>query len=256
MEKLTVIIPTKNEETNIEAVLQTVQFADEIMIVDSLSTDKTVEIARKYTDFILLHKFMGHAAQKNWAIPQATHEWILLVDADERVTPELQKEIQEILTKNPDNAGFWIYRANYFMGKPVNYSGWQSDKVIRLFRKSKCRYNNKRVHEEIIANGEVGVLKNKLKHNTYKGFDEYIKKSVRYTTWKAQDRLPKTSKVTLYHLFIKPGFRFFRHYILKKGYRDGVVGFVISMLSAFSIFATYVKIWILKKEQNKNEKKE
>src|SRR5690606_36060853 len=122
LQKLTVIIPTGNEEHNIREVLESVKFADEIMVVDSFSTDKTLEIAKEYTDFIVQREYQYSASQKNWAIPQATHECILLVDADERVTPELQKEIQDILNNPPqdDTAGYWIYRMNHFMGKRVD----------------------------------------------------------------------------------------------------------------------------------------
>jgi glycosyltransferase involved in cell wall biosynthesis len=163
MSKLTAIIPTGNEEHNIREVLESVTFADEIMVVDSFSTDNTVAIAKEYTNFILQRDYKYSASQKNWAIPQATHDWILLVDADERVTPELQKEIKHILKNPPQHiTGYWIYRMNHFMGERVKYSGWQNDKVIRLFRKDHCKYEDKMVHAEIVTDGEVGFLKNKF----------------------------------------------------------------------------------------------
>ena len=153
MEKLTVIVPVGNEAHNIREVLDSVSFADEIMVVDSHSTDDTVAIAKEYTDFIIQREYQYSASQKNWAIPQASHDWILLVDADERVTPELRDEIQSILKENPDPdvVAYWIYRMNHFMGKRIRYSGWQNDKVIRFFRKDKCRYEDKMVHAEIEA---------------------------------------------------------------------------------------------------------
>ena len=177
-EKLTAIIPVKNEAHNIRDVLESVSFADEIMVVDSFSTDDTLKIAKEYTSFILQRDFNYAASQKNWAIPQATHEWILLVDADERITPELKEEVINILKNPPQKAvAFWIGRINYFMGKQIKYSGgWQNDKVIRLFRKSKCKYQDKLVHEEIITDGEVGFLENKLPHYTYKSIDKTRRK--------------------------------------------------------------------------------
>ncbi len=249
MEKLTAIIPTGNEEHNIREVLESVSFADEVMVVDSMSTDNTVEIAKEYTDRILHRKYHYSASQKNWAIPQATHEWILLVDADERVTPELKEEILAIL-KNPptdDTVAFWIYRTNHFMGKRVRYSGWQNDKVIRLFRKSKCAYEDKMVHAEIIADGNVGFLKNRFHHNTYISLDSHIKKLNRYATWQARDYDKKTGRLHIYHFVIKPFWGFFKHYIVQMGFRDGVIGLVISYMHSYAIWMRYAKLWLYRR---------
>lgn len=246
MHKLTAIIPTGNEEDNIEGVLESVSFADEIMVVDSFSTDRTVELAGKYTDRILRHEYVNSAAQKNWAIPQASHEWILLVDADERVTPELKEEIRSLLSGTPHKAAYWIYRKNYFMGRRVRFSGWQGDKVIRLFQRDRCRYEEKKVHAEIITEDPVGELKNKLIHNTYKGVSYLVNKTDRYTTWGALDRAPKYRNAGFYLLFFRPAFQFFRNYILKLGILDGKVGFVLCAHSAWSTFLRSVKIWRLK----------
>jgi glycosyltransferase involved in cell wall biosynthesis len=248
MQKLTAIIPTGNEEKNIDEVLQSVSFADEIMVVDSYSEDMTVEIAKKYTDIVIQHEYNNSAAQKNWAIPQATNEWILLVDADERVTPELKDEIKNLLsgTNETEHVAYWIYRDNYFMGEHLKHGGWNRDKVIRLFRKSKCRYEEKHVHAEIIADGTVGVLHSKLRHNTYPGFDEYVSKVNRYSWWQAKDYDKRVKKITCYHYFIKPGFRFFKHYIIQGGFRDGVPGLTVSFLAFYALFTRYIKLWILR----------
>ncbi len=247
MEKLTVIIPTFNESHNIEDVLKSVDFADEIMVVDSYSTDNTVELAKKHTDFIIQREYEYSASQKNWAIPQAAHDWILLVDADERVTPELKSEIIEIL-KNPSinkKDGYWIPRTSQFMGKDVRFGGW-NDKVIRLFKKE-CRYEDKQVHAEIIDNGNVGVLKSKLYHNTYITMDKHIEKLNRYATLQANDYNDKTGTLTPFHFIVKPCFRFFKHYIIQGGFRDGAVGLVIAYNHSYSVFMRYVKIWLLRK---------
>jgi glycosyltransferase involved in cell wall biosynthesis len=135
MTKLTSIIPTGNEQNNIVEAIQSVRFSDEIMVVDSFSTDDTVKLARPLVDTILQREYEHSASQKNWAIPQAKHEWILLLDADERVTSELQKEVIRMINSNTKFSGFWIRRENYFMGKKVRFSGWQGDKVIRLFKR-------------------------------------------------------------------------------------------------------------------------
>jgi glycosyltransferase involved in cell wall biosynthesis len=250
MEKLTAIIPTKNEERNIEAVLQSVSFADEIMVVDSYSTDKTLELAKKYTNFILQREYQYSASQKNWAIPQASHEWILLVDSDEQITPELQHEIMDLIKKGTDNVAFWIYRRNHFMGKRIRYSGWQGDRVIRLFKRDHCKYEDKFVHAEIMANGRVGTLKNRMLHFTYTDLKTYLAKMDRYTTWSALDKNKRTKKVTFFHLGIKPCYRFFTHYILRLGILDGKEGFIISVLSAYSVFLRYLKIFRLKENES------
>ena len=247
MEKISVIIPCKNEEHNIEEVLQSVQWADEIMVVDSFSADNTVEIAKKYTQFILVHEYNNPASQKNWAIPQASHQWILLVDADERVTPELKQEIQNVLNNSAEHAAYWIYRENYFMGRKMLYCGMQRDKVVRLFKRDHCRYEDKLVHEEIITGGSLGFLKHKLIHHSFKDMQSYLDKINRYTLWSALDYHKKTSVITGYHLVFKPFFKFFQFYILKMGFLDGFPGFVVSALASYTVLLRYVKLKNLRK---------
>lgn len=248
--KLTGIVPTGNEEENIDGVLSSLSFVDELMVVDSLSKDNTVEKAKKYTSVILEREYGYSASQKNWAIPQASHEWILLVDADERVTPELQKEVLEVINSNPKEVAFWIGRSNDFMGKRLRYSGWQGDKVIRLFKRDFCKYEDKQVHAEIIADGKVGELKNKLLHNTYKGLDHHIQKLNRYAEWQANDYLSRTKKLGVYHFFVKPAFRFYKHYFRGLGFLDGLPGLVVSALASYAVFMRYVKIWLKKRDLN------
>lgn len=252
MQKLSVIIPTFNETHNIQAVLESVSWADEIMVVDSFSSDDTVQIAKGFTDFVVQRQYTGPADQKNWAIPQVKHEWILLLDADERVTPALKAEIQDWLHKDriPYDA-FWIGRQNYFMGKKIRYSGWQGDAVVRFFRRDVCRYNDKQVHEEIITEGiRVSKLKAKMEHFTFKDSDHFLEKMHRYADWSAQDHLAKTPKVTYFHLFFKPLFRFLKHFIFQKGVLDGKVGLIISVIMAWGVFLRYAKIKELQAADN------
>lgn len=241
--KLTALIPTGNEEHNIEAVIDSVSFADEILIVDSYSKDNTVALAQKKGVKIIQREYGNSASQKNWAIPQAENEWILLVDADERVTEELKKEILNVLEADGETDAYWIYRQNFFMGKKLNYSGWQGDKVIRLFRKSKCKYEEKHVHAEVIVSGETGFLKRKLEHFTYKDLEHLLYKADRYTTWGAYDRVDKIKKITAFHLLLKPFFTFFKKYFLQLGILDGKVGFILSAHSGYYIFLRSLKIW-------------
>ena len=250
MNKLTAIIPVGNEIHNIEEVIASVSFADEILVVDSYSTDGTFEQAEKLATKVIRRTFDYPASQKNWAIPQAKHEWILLVDADERVTPELKAEIMEVLENpNPDIVAYWIGRMNHFMGERVHYSGWRNDKVIRLFRRDFCKYEDKHVHEEIIANGAVGTLKSKFYHNTYTTFDAYMNKMNKYATWQAKDYDKKTGMLTPYHFIIKPFWGFFKHYVVQSGFRDGVIGLTIGYIQGYVVFMRYVKLWLLRKNR-------
>jgi glycosyltransferase involved in cell wall biosynthesis len=250
MQKITAIIPTFNEEVNIKAAIESVLWCDEVIVVDSFSTDQTVEIVKLFPEVKLLeHEYEHSAAQKNWTIPQAQHSWIFLLDADERPTQELIEEIKNLVKKGTEYSGFWIFRRNNFMGKRINYSGWQSDKVIRLFKRDECRYQNKHVHAEIESKGQIGVLKEKIIHYTYKDLTSYLKKADRYTTWGAQDRYNKFSQkkksIGLLYLIFRPLGRFVRHYIWRLGFLDGTHGFVVSALAAHNVFIRAVKIWRL-----------
>lgn len=251
MTKLTAIIPAGNEIHNIESVIKSVSFADEVLVVDSFSSDGTYEIAKKLATKVIRRDYEYSASQKNWAIPQAAHDWILLVDADERVTPELKNEIVLLLQNPPqDIAAFWIGRNNHFMGKKVNYSGWRNDSVIRLFKRDLCVYQDKHVHAEILVNGKIGRLKNKFYHNTYITFDKYIEKMNRYATWQSKDYDKKTGKLTPYHFIIKPIWGIFKHYILQRGFRDGVVGLAIGYIQGYVIFMRYIKLWLLRRSRS------
>ena len=251
MNGITAIIPTYNEEANLASAIESVQFADEILVIDSFSTDKTIEIAKSYGVRLIQHEYENSAAQKNRAIPMVTNEWIVLLDADEVVTPALREEIIAKVNSKPDEAGFWIQRSNDFMGRRIKYSGWQGDRVVRLFRKSFCRYEEKNVHAEVIADGKLGYLKNRIHHNTFKGFDHYVTKVNRYAELQAKDFDTKTGKLTFYHFVLRPCFRFFKHYILKLGFLDGFPGFAISLFSGYAVFARYAKLWLLRNEKLK-----
>lgn len=250
MHKLTAIIPAGNEIHNIEEVIASVDFADEILVVDSFSTDGTYEKALEFNVSVVRREYQYSASQKNWAIPQAKHEWILLVDADERITPELKAEIQNILqAPDPDIVAYWVGRINMFMGERVHYSGWRNDKVIRLFKRDFCKYEDKQVHAEIMAKGAIGNLKNKLIHHSYTTLDAYVQKMNRYATWQAKDYDHKTGKLTPYHFVLKPFWGFFKHYIVQSGFRDGVVGLTIGYMQGYVVYMRYAKLWLLRKDR-------
>ena len=244
---ITAIIPTFNEAHNIENAIKSVDFADEIIIVDSYSTDNTINIAKKYNTRIIQRKYENSASQKNWAIPQSKNNWIILLDADERINEKLKKEIIHTINNNRTNDGFWIKRENYFMGKRIYFSGWQGDKVIRLFKRDVCRYENKHVHAEIIDTGKIGYLQNKIIHNTYTSKIAYLNKLDRYAKWQAKDYDKKVIKITFFHTNLKPLFRFLKHYIMQLGIFDGYAGFIISLYQAKAVSLRYK---YLKKNRN------
>ena len=239
MTKLTAIIPTKNEQHNILEAIKSINFSDEIMIIDSFSTDETIKLAEPLADTILQREYQNSASQKNWAIPQAKNKWILLLDADERATPELKEEVISIINSNTEYSGFWIKRQNYFMGKKIRFSGWQGDKVIRLFRRDDCRYEKKHVHAEIVSSGKIGILNNKLIHNTFISKQAYLNKIERYAKWQAKDYDKQVQIITPYHTIIKPSIRFLKHYFLQLGILDGYVGFIISSYQAKAVSLRY-----------------
>ena len=250
MEKITAIIPTFNEEHNIAAAIDSVSWANEVIVVDSFSIDKTVDIAKEKGVRLLQREYENSASQKNWTIPQATHSWIFLLDADERVSDKLKMEINELLSKPDLKEAYWIRRSNYFMNKKVRFSGWQGDKVIRLFKRDKCKYQDKHVHSEIVCDGEVGFLKSKLEHYTFKNISHYLEKWDRYSSWSAQDHYNRGQKPSIFHFVFKPAFRFFRDYVLRLGFLDGLTGLIVCSLSSMGIFMRYLKLKQILKDKD------
>lgn len=246
---ITVIVPTYNEEPNLPGCLESVAWADEIFVVDSFSTDATPEIARSRGVHFAQHEYVNSATQKNWAIPQATHPWVLIVDADERVTPELRDEILDMLAASEKADGYRIRRENWFLGRRVRYSGWQSDTVLRVFRRDKSRYQDRHVHADVIVEGRVASFNGRLIHNTFRSFDQYMRKFDRYTAWAARDRARSTPVVRWHHLSLRPAARFIRQYFLKLGILDGKTGLIISALAAFSVFMKYARLWEIRQRE-------
>ena len=244
MTKITAIIPTLNEEIHIAEAIKSVSFADEIIVIDSFSTDKTIEIAKKMDVKIIKRTFDDFSSQKNVAISHASNPWIYILDADERVTPQVQKEILEAV-QNPKNfVGFFVRRTFYFCGKKINYGGCQRDKVVRLFLKDSCKYQGI-VHETIFSDGEFGFFKNKIEHYSYKNYDHYISKMNHYGALRGKEFFEKGRKVNLYHFLIKPPARFVIHYFIRLGFLDGFPGFVFAKAQAYGVYVRYIKLWLL-----------
>ncbi len=233
IQKLTVIVPCYNAEKFIEKCLQSVSWADELLVVDSYSTDRTLKIAGSFTDRIIQHKYENSAKQKNRAIPQAKYEWVLIVDSDERVSAALADEIQELLRRGPDKEGYWIYRRNYLLGKRVRYSGWGHDKVLRLFRRDLGRYSDKRVHAEVELKN-TGTLMGRIDHHSISSMAEWVSKIDRYSSWKAEDKFQNKTRWPVLHLLFRPPFRFIKDLFFRLGFLDGWRGFLIAAMSAYA----------------------
>tara|TARA_R110002020_G_scaffold258307_5_gene472036 strand:- start:602 stop:1339 length:738 start_codon:yes stop_codon:yes gene_type:complete len=242
MAKLSVIIPTFNEEAFLEDALFSVVFADEVIVIDSFSTDATPEIAKKYATKFLQRKFDNFSNQKNCALKEATGDWVLFLDADERVTHSLEAEIKETI-KNPKHGGYKINFPHFYMNRFLYH---HSDDVLRLVKREGAEYSGS-VHEKLTCKGSIGELKNKMLHFTYKGLENYIAKKESYAWFQAQQQFDKGKKATWFHLFFKPSYRFFRSFILKGGFRDGVPGMTVAAVNAYGVFERYVKLMLLQK---------
>lgn len=246
--KLTVLIPCKNERMNIRPCIEAARLvADEILIADSGSTDETMDIVREMGDCRLIEReFVNYSDFKNWAIPQASHNWVLIVDADERVTPELAAEIRQILAAPPRHLdGYWVRRRNMFMGHEIKHCGWDTDKVFRLFRRDACRYRDCRVHEEIDVDPDrAGRLEQRLLHYTYWTYDQYFAKYVNYTRWGAEDMWDRGKRTSFAKLLCRPFLRFFLLYIVRLGFLDGLAGLQICLLQSFFVsFVKQARLW-------------
>lgn len=244
--KITALLIAYNEQEFIREFILSMDFVDEMIVVDSYSTDKTADIVKEFP-YVKLYqrKFDDFSSQKNYAIELASNDWVIFFDADEVITKPLKEEIIKTVSNNADEIAYWIYRTTIYMGKEIHYSGLQNDKVIRLFRKEFCRYNGKLVHEEIEAKGKVGFLKNKMLHYSYKGIDAIVIKRNKYAQLQAEALYKKGKKPTSFHFLAKPAFRFFKHFVLKRGFLDGFQGFVISYMFGYTVFMRYVKLWLL-----------
>lgn len=243
--KITGIAITLNEAHNIEKYIASLWFVDEIVIVDSFSSDNTVALAKKHEKVTVYQRtFDNFSAQKNYAISKATNNWVTFFDLDEEVTPQLATEIIETF-KNPSAIAYYVKRDFYFMGKRIKYSGLQNDFIIRFFNKNNCKYNANLVHETLEANGKTEKLKNSLPHHTYKSFDDYTSKMHQYSALQAKMLYKKGKKPNYYHFLFRPFYRFWNQFIFRLGVLDGKEGFILAYVSAFSVFKRYVNLWLL-----------
>jgi len=240
---LSVIITTFNEEANIAQCLESVAWADETLVVDSFSTDRTVEIASGYPVKILQREYFGSAAQKNWSLDHIRSDWVLILDADERVTPALAHEILGLLCTEPKFNGYFIRRENVMLNHVIRHSGWSTDKVIRLFHRARGRYPNRRVHADLDIEGPIPTLKHPLTHFTYRNFDQYFEKFLNYAEWGAAQGLREGRSAGYLEIAVRPVWRFFRTFVLQAGFLDGLHGLAVCGLQSFGVFLKYFRLW-------------
>jgi glycosyltransferase involved in cell wall biosynthesis len=239
---LSVTVICLNEAAEIAACLESVRWADEIVVCDSGSTDGTPEICRAYTDKFFTDPWRGFSAHKNLALERATHAWVLSLDADERVTPELAREIQSVL-EAPQADGYTVPRRNYFVGRWVRHGGWYPDRTLRLFRRGKGRFPPRAVHEAVQVEGAVGHLQNPLEHFTYRSLSAYLQRMERYSTLAADELWQEGRRARVTDLSLRPLITFLRMYLYQAGFRDGTPGLILAGLYAAQTLAKYAKLW-------------
>ena len=248
--KISAIITTYNEEKNIENCLNSITWADEILVIDSFSTDNTVALCEKFGARVLQRKYNYAADQKNWAITQAKYPWIILLDADEMASPNMAAEIKNILHTRPKNTAFWIRRVNYFLGKKVRFCGWQNDRVARFFHRDFHKYENKMVHEELEYTKPFGSLNSNIIHYTTNNIDHYTKKIERYAYNAAHTYIKENKKIGVFNLYLKPAFKFLNSYFIRGGILDGKTGWIICKLRTRE---TWLKAKIALDYKNENK---
>lgn len=241
---LTAIVPTLNEEANIAACLAALSFADEILVVDSGSTDRTVEIARETPRArVLSHAYFGNGPQCNWAMDQASHPWVFIVDADERVPQALAREILDLLAAGPPADHFFVRRENVFRDRVIRHSGWGSDRLVRFVRRGAARYPERRVHADMETAGPTPTLSAPLLHYTFPSIPVYLEKLHRYAAWGAADLYRAGRRTGPLRIVLRAAWRFVRTFVVQAGFLDGSAGLLVCALQAYGTFLKWAKVW-------------
>jgi len=245
MTRLSVTVITKNEVNFIRACLDSVRWADEIIIVDSGSTDGTVEICREYTDKIMLTDWPGFGPQKNRALAMATSEWVLSLDADEQVSPELKQEILSAMSFPEDHAAFDLPRRSSYCGRRMRHGGWWPDYVTRLFRRGSARFSDDLVHERLVVNGRIGRLREPLIHAAFENLENVLETMDRYSTIGARMMHDRGKKATMATAVLHGFWSFFHTYVVRAGFLDGRAGFMLAVSNAEGTYYKYLKLLLL-----------
>ena len=255
MEKITTCIMTFNEENNIkECILSVKYFSDEILVVDSFSTDKTVKIANDLGAKVILQKFLGYSEQRQFAIENAKFNWVFCIDADERATKELCLKIKELKEKNFEGYhGFFVNRRNYYFGVWIKYGGWYPEKRIRLFHRNYGKSVGINPHDkiEMVKGAKIKDLNLDIIHFPYRDLTHHIEVINRYSSIAAEEKIKKGENISFLNLIFNPLFKFFKAYILKRGFLMGKIGFIHATLGSISVFMKYLKAWEMKNVKSK-----
>ncbi len=243
--KLSAVVIAKNEEKNIERCLASLAFCDEIVVVDSHSTDRTVELSKKYTSKVVVREWTGYVDQKNYAVGLASHDWVLSLDADEEVTGELKNEIFKLLNSEPVETAFSIARRTIHSGQWIRYGGWYPNRLVRIFRKSQGSWRGGAVHEFWATQGKQGKFKSDLIHYSFDSISDQVARNDLYSTLGAKALREANCTFSIWRLIFKPISKFFETYLIKLGFLDGYRGFFISVSAAYSVFLKWAKLWEL-----------
>ncbi len=245
MEKLSIVIITKNEEKNIRRCLESVSWADEIVVVDSGSWDGTIDICKDYNCKVIRTDWLGFGKTKQLAVNSASHNWVLSIDADEEVTVELENEIKKVLSSDKNENGYHIKRCSFYLGKMIRYCGWNTDFPLRLFNKEHGNFNDSILHESVSVHGTVERITASLRHYTYTSITSHIERINRYTSLGAKQDFEKGKRTSPLGAAFRGLFKFLKMYILQRGFLDGREGFVLSVISGYGVGLKYFKLWEL-----------
>jgi glycosyltransferase involved in cell wall biosynthesis len=240
--KITATIITLNEERNIVRAIESLRCADEIVIVDSGSTDRTAELAQNLGARVVEANWRGYSAQKNWAAEQASHDWILSLDADEALSEALEAEIWNLKKSGPQFDAYTMPRLARYLGRWIMHSGWYPDRKVRLYHRAKATWIGEFVHESVQVHGRIGHLDANILHFTCDSLSEHLKTMDRYTTLAAQEMVARKITVPMTRLIADPAWMFFKSYVLDRGFLDGVEGLTIAHMAAFYTFLKYSKV--------------
>lgn len=248
---LSVAIIAKNEEDRLPECLASVAFADEVVVVDSGSTDRTVEIAREFGAVVHVESWQGFGRQKQLAIDRCRHDWVLVLDADERVSPEAEEEIRDMLAAGTCVA-YSFPRKNYFCGRWLKHAGWWPDRVVRLFRKDSARMSERSVHESLEVHGPVGDLRQPLIHYANKGLAQTLSKVNHYSSAGANELFAQGKSASIIKALLRAAWSFLHNYILRGGFLDRGEGFVMAVSDFMNVFFKYAKLRELQKQKEKD----
>lgn len=252
--KISACVTAGNEEPKIRRCLESLTWCDEIVVVDSFSVDRTVEICREFTDRVYQHEWLGYIGQKNLIREMARYPWILFLDADEEVSPELREEIKrEFENGTGPYMGYEFPRQVFYLGKWIRYGEWYPDIKLRLFRKDKGRSEGQEPHDHVVVNGPVKSLRGHLRHFTYDDIRDHLETMNRFSTITAQEKSRQGNRFRWIDLVIRPPFRFFKAFFLRQGFLDGPPGFIIAAVSAYGVFMKYAKMWELQHVEKRSE---